>query len=148
MKKNLVLIRSGEIFQTFSHPDDLDEKKANDELFLAWGEERYLRNNHPDEEIYLAELNQIPRRKGGKLLERYVNVMHLSVGEVTKMYPELKVFDYAIPQGWVDMCVKRGFDPRGKTVWCYDQSRLGGLPFFLTWEALCDYRAKEILPAV
>jgi len=52
-----------------------------------------------------------------------------SVGDVARaQLGDSAVFDYALPQSWVDDCFERGLDPRGNMVWVYDENdfRFGG----------------------
>ena len=142
MKKSLVIIRNGEISNTFVHPD-----KNENSLRVAWGTERYMKRHWISDEIYVAEIKEIPTILNGKYLSEYVSTMKFSVIEITKLYEEeLKVFDYALPQQWVDECGKRDFDPRGCAVWSYDNKSILGHPFFLTWEALQKYRSIGLGP--
>ena len=69
----------------------------------------------------------------------------ITVGELArKVYADI-VFDYALPQPWVDACIKRGFDPRGKFVWGYpDGCMVYGQPLPLTQEAAIDIPADMI----
>jgi hypothetical protein len=50
-------------------------------------------------------------------------------------YPDL-VYDYAIPQDWVDAMVRRGFDPRGHVVWGYPRGGIAGQPYPITVEGM------------
>lgn len=54
----------------------------------------------------------------------------ITKGDLASMY-DIGTYDYALPQGWVDECMEKGFDPRGVVVWAYPLS----MPYPLTIEA-------------
>lgn len=70
------------------------------------------------------------------------DVEHKSVGEcMEQFFPDVRQYDYALPQQWVNGCTKNGFDPRGKCVWNYECGHFGGVPLFLTEQWLAEYSA-------
>lgn len=143
MKKSLVIIKNGEILNTFVHPDENENS-----LRVAWGTERYMKQQRPYDIIYVAEIKEIPKTLNGKYLSEYVSAVSYTIMEGVKLYKEkLKVFDHTLPQQWVDECGKRDFDPRDCAVWSYDNNSTLGYPFFLTWEALQKYRSIGLSPA-
>ena len=74
-----------------------------------------------------------------------------SVGDImARFFPDMKSFDYALPQPWVDYCIDQGFDPSGKCVWSYEGPLTFGAPFFLTqaWEIEYANVCPEAMSAV
>lgn len=41
-------------------------------------------------------------------------------------------YDTALPQPWVDLMIRQGFDPRGVVVWAYPPESLFGIPWPLS----------------
>jgi hypothetical protein len=60
--------------------------------------------------------------------------MTMTKGELVAKL-NLKTFDYALPQTWVDAAYARGWDVVPHFVWCYDQD-CEGVPYPLTDEGL------------
>lgn len=58
-----------------------------------------------------------------------------SVRHIAESILELKTYDTALPQEWVNQCADRGFDPRGRFVMCYDEEGAFGRLVPLTREA-------------
>lgn len=59
-----------------------------------------------------------------------------SVGQVAKLiYPDA-CYDTALPQVWVDIIAKYGFDPRGHFVWMYPDKDIAGYPAPVTDEGI------------
>ena len=57
-----------------------------------------------------------------------------TVGEAARArYPGV-TFDTALPQGWVNKAIERGFDPRGHVVWGYPDGCLFGRAMAVTPE--------------
>jgi hypothetical protein len=55
-------------------------------------------------------------------------------GLAEKLYPSV-IYDTALPQGWVDICMANGFDPRPCVIWGYLAGNVFGKPLPLTAEA-------------
>jgi len=71
-------------------------------------------------------------------LPRNNEVTHLSKGDLADQLIPNETYDTALPQGWVNWCLTRGFDPRPHVVWLYkDSHAVCGAPLALTVEA-CD----------
>jgi len=65
---------------------------------------------------------------------------------VKHLYPNQN-YDYALPQKWVDECVKHGIDPRGQCIWIYTKGLFEGEPAAVTHEFFMQYRdAFSVFP--
>ena len=60
---------------------------------------------------------------------------YTTTGELAERNYAGQVYDYALPQRWVDAMQERGFDPRGVVVWGYINGKGFGAPWPLTAEA-------------
>ena len=62
--------------------------------------------------------------------------------EVSASFPNIKDYDTAIPQGFWEGCMEKGFRPNGHMVWVYPERSSWGEPGPLTQDGL-DFLEKH-----